>query len=101
MNISIGGYKFQGFYQRISTLDEKPGLYLIICDNDGIINYLDVGESENIRESVWSHERKDFWKRKCHGMICYSQLITPDKNQNERQEIEKIIRDIENILCGN
>ena len=100
MSVSIGGYTFQGFFQRISTLDETPGLYVIVCDNDGILNFLDVGESENIRESVWKHDRKACWKRNCYGAILYAQLKTPNKNQNERREIEKDIREKENISCG-
>ncbi len=101
MVVDIGGYTFQGFFKDISTLDEKPGLYVIICDNDGIINLLDVGESHNIRESVWNHNRKKCWKRNCYGMIVYAQLLTPNKDQKGRREIEKDIRKKENLACLN
>lgn len=100
MVVDIGGYTFQGFFQHIPTLDEKPGLYAIICDNDGIINLLDVGESHNIRESVWNHDRKNRLKKKCYGMIVYAQLLTFNKDKKGRREIEKDIRDKENLPCA-
>lgn len=98
MTITIGGYTFLGPWATTSILYEEPGVYVILCKTNESYTVLDVGESENIKERVQNHERKDCWKRHCSGNITYAEIKEPD--EDKRRAIEKTIREKINPPCG-
>ena len=100
MTVKIGGYTFGGWYSYISTLDEEPGIYAIGCEKDDKVKVIDIGETDNIQERVKTHDRKDCWERECKdGTIKYAQYKT-NIDQEEREKIEKEIRDAVDPPCG-
>jgi len=99
--VEIGGYTFQGWWLNVSTLDDKSGVYAIGCEKDGKHTLLDVGEASKVQERVLNHDRKDCWSKNCKGgTLKYAQLLTPNKQQAGRKEIEQNIREKEDPPCG-
>lgn len=105
MSILIKGksgieYSFSGPWSYISTLDDKSGVYAIICDNDGTLNLLDVGESSTIKSRIEKHDRADQWTENCTGELKYAQYLTEHGKKPTRMEIEQDIRDNYDLPCG-
>jgi len=89
------GYSFVGWFSSTWSLERKAGVYVISCNQTKI---LDVGESENVRERIEDHERKDCWERQCSGTIYYA--VTYISSESERRDLEKKIRNAEIPPCG-
>jgi len=53
---------------------------------------LDVGESQDVKGRVLSHDQRDDWSRDCSGTVHYSAIYTPDLHQSGRKRIEEHIR---------
>lgn len=100
MSIKIGDYYFEGPYYAKSSLQDKSGVYAILCEvNDGY-NVLDIGESAKVRNRVENHDREDCWETHCGGTIVYAVYYTPHKEQSGRMEIEQELREQYNPPCG-
>lgn len=65
MSINIGGYNFEGPFNNSDSLRSQSGVYVILGSNagNGNWNVVDVGESEDVKTRVASHDRADCWKR--------------------------------------
>jgi len=94
MGFSAWGYYFDGPYSNPNKLQKKAGVYLIICQvSYEKCNYLDVGESDDVKNRVKNHKRSD-----CSNSIYYSATYIPKKA--ERLKLEKKIRNSEDIACA-
>ena len=101
MSITIGAYTFDGPYTNTDQLEDKSGVYAILCkSSDGEYSVVDVGESATVKSRIDSHDRKDCWTRNCSGTLTVSVLYTPNKQQTGRMEIEQELRDQYNPPCG-
>lgn len=94
------GYQFDGAYLSPESLSQKAGVYVIWCENGSNWSVLDVGEATDVRARVSNHDRSDCWKRNCSGKIQYSATYTPNLQQAGRIEIEKRIRSLKPVACG-
>ena len=77
MGVTITGksgkeYNFEGPYSYTSSLKDKSGVYAILCERNGNLDLIDVGESSEVRARVENHDRKDCWERNCNGIIKYT-----------------------------
>lgn len=99
MAIKICGYVFEGPYTSTSSLEDRSGVYAILCSKDDLF-VIDVGESATVRTRVETHDRKDCWKRHCKHTIVYAAHYTPGLEQPGRQKIEKDVRKSTNPPCG-
>ena len=98
MSINIEGYEFEGPFTSVDSLESISGVYVIHYRNSqGKYSRLDVGESEDVKDRVENHDRKDCWKRNANGVITVSAYYC---DENERVRVEKIIRDRSNLACG-
>jgi len=98
MSINIEGYEFEGPFTSTDSLKKFSGVYAIhYKNNEGKYTRLDVGESEDIKDRVETHDRKDCWSKNARGVITVSAHYC---SENERMRIEKIIRDNSNLPCG-
>ena len=100
MGIYRWGYEFDGPYFDPNDLSDDPGVYIIECVHENGRTILDVGESDNVKDRVLNHDRKDCWRGNCQGKNFYSaayMLFTPEE---ERRELESRIRNSENVICG-
>jgi len=101
MSITIARYSFAGPFSTKAELEDRSGVYAVLCRKDGSYSVLDVGEAAAVRTRVQSHDREDCWKRNCSGTIMYAALYTPNLQQPGRMEIEQKIRQaLPDIPCG-
>ena len=61
MYISLGGYRFDDPVISTDQLDERSGVYVVLDAFDHS-KVLDVGYSENVRERLETHDRRDQWE---------------------------------------
>jgi hypothetical protein len=100
MAITIGNNSFEGPFTYSNLLEDRSGIYAILCYTDSKYYLIDVGESATVKTRVENHDRVECWKRKCKGQLTFSVLYTPNKQQVGRKEIEQEIRQKYNFLCG-
>jgi len=101
MSITIAGYSFEGPYSSTDSLEDRSGVYAILCKKDNS-NYslVDVGESATVKTRVETHERKSCWSRNCNSTLTVAVLYTPYQQQSGRVEIEQKIRSTYDLPCG-
>lgn len=96
MSINIAGYTFEGPYYSTASLENRSGVYAILCGNG--LPPVDVGESETVRDRVENHDRKGCWNRNCSGTIKYAAHYV--RGEQQRKKIEQDIRKRYNVPCG-
>ena len=91
------GYSFEGWYSINDTLPEVAGVYLITNSRGAVSGgIVDVGETDNLKNRIPSHERRDCWARNS-GLYLY---LHREDNKDQRLAIEKVIRNGNNLPCG-
>lgn len=101
MGILIAGYTFDGPYSSTNSLEDRSGVYAILCKKDnGNYTLIDAGESAQVKSRVESHDRKSCWDRNCHSTLMFAVFYTPHLQQAGRIEIEQKIRTQYNPTCG-
>lgn len=100
MSITVCGYEFDGPYSSTDSLEDRSGVYAILCYANSRYSTLDVGESAEVKSRVENHDRKDCWRKHCAGTIAYAVRYTPGLQQPGRKEIEEDIRNRCYIPCG-
>lgn len=100
VSITIGGYTFDGPHKGTDKLEDRSGIYAILCYREEKYFVVDVGESATIKTRVEGHDRKECWKRNCTGTLMVAVLYTPNRQQVGRMEIEQTIRDKYDPPCG-
>jgi len=101
MSFERWGYNFEGAFANPESLPSGQGVYVIWCEPDqGEWPVLDVGESDDVRHRVITHERTECWRRHCRGKIHYSATYTPGLTEEQRRNIEHEIRRLNNPPCG-
>ena len=69
---TIGGFDFEGAYRNISMIPEDAGLYAIVCMDTKQYYLLDIGYSENIKDTCESSPKKACWEEHKIGSISYA-----------------------------
>lgn len=101
MSITIAGYSFEGSYSSADSLEDRSGVYAILCKKDnGNYSLVDVGESATVKTRVETHERKSCWNKNCNSSLTVAVLYTPHLQQPGRIGIEQKIRNQYNPQCG-
>ena len=101
MSIMLGKYYFKGPYSSLHKLDNSPGLYAIHCqENEQQI--LDVGEADQIKNKIKTHERMKCWLYHSQEKgIAVSAYYTDDWTTEERQNAALELRKRYSPPCGN
>ena len=81
--------------EQADKLKNEPGVYTIWCRD----TLIDVGQSDNVRDRVMSHDRKDCWSKHCHQESLKVAAIYI-KDEQQRLKLEKEIRQRRKPLCG-
>jgi hypothetical protein len=100
MPITIAKYTFDGPYTSVDKLEDRSGVYAIICQKEGKNYLIDVGESSTMKSRVKTHDRKDCWEENCEGTLAVAVYYTPNSQQPGRMAIEQEIRDQYDVPCG-
>jgi hypothetical protein len=100
MSIAVGQYSFEGPYTNTDSLEDRSGIYAILCYRDLRYYLVDVGETATVKSRVNNHDRSGCWTRNCGGTLTVSVLYTPGLQQAGRCEIERNIRSQFSPACG-
>ena len=100
MSINIGSYVFQGLYPSTDGLEDRSGVYAILCRSADENRLVDVGESATVKTRVANHDRAPCWKRNCQGTLAFAVYYTPNLQQPARMAIEQEIRKQYDPPCG-
>lgn len=99
MSIQVGNYQAQGPFGNEGSLNARSGVYVILGRSRQIDswNVVDVGESENIRNRVQTHDRSPCWRGQGHGELAVAAIYADARN---RMLIERELRGQFNPPCG-
>lgn len=101
MSITISGVSFEGPYSSTDSLQDRSGVYAILCKkNNGNYDLIDVGESAMVKDRVKNHDRKACWNGNCHSSLAVAAYYTPNLQQAGRKEVEQKIRSQFKPPCG-
>jgi hypothetical protein len=84
-----------------NKLKNRPGVYVIWCRSSSTSSrgtLIDVGQSDNVRDRVMSHDRRECWNKNCKGSL--EVAATYIKDEQERLDREKEIRQHCKLPCG-
>jgi len=98
--ISIERYRFEGPFYEFSSLRRTRGVYAILDRRPSGTFVLDIGESENVRERVSSHDRQPSWRRNSKGIVVVAVLYLATASDFQRKTIEKELRVAFELVCG-
>jgi predicted GIY-YIG superfamily endonuclease len=92
----ISNYTFEGPYPLLSTNFSKVGAVYVISDNKNAP--IDVGQTDDLRDRMGTHERKPCWQRNAQGGISVYALV--EASEKSRLFIEQKIRNAHKFTCG-
>ena len=103
MSIDVKGlsgmiYVFEGPYYSLDSLDEGPGVYIVLCDGEVTLMPVKIGHSMNMKETLISLLKSGKFEENCPGALKFAQLRGTDVSEKQRT---KIARDISNYLKRN
>lgn len=98
MSFIENGYVFQGPYLSPSELPTYSGVYLVTYKIGSQDIVLDIGQAENIRERIETHDRKACWNNIRKGPLYY--YATNVQSDLLRGMLEHSLRQKYNPLCG-
>jgi hypothetical protein len=95
--LKVGTHLLDGPFEAFSTLQDKPGVYVIVCFQSPFYFPIDCGASKNVRDSVETHKKASAWKHNCKtGSLMVGVLYTDVGNS-----VEKELRSSIFFPCGN
>lgn len=99
MSIPIGRYTADGPYINTTGLRHASGVYVILGGSTGAtkLDVVDIGESEDVRGRVDSHDRVPCWRRQGHATLSAAAIYC---NERERMMIERELRKQFDPPCG-
>jgi hypothetical protein len=100
MSVELKDYSFEGYFSSTSYLEDRPGIYAVLCRYFEENKVVDIGEDENIKTRIDNHESSNCWRRNCPSSLVYAALYTPDLNQKKRANIVDELRDEYDPVCG-
>ena len=93
MSIKIGQYDFEGPYFSTEKLREQPGVYAILCPEEGKFSVIDVSEASDVKSGVESSGRADCWQKNSSGTFMVAAYYPASLQKDARLEIERAIRE--------
>lgn len=101
MKMIIADILFDGPHKSVKKLENSPGVFAIISEDQDTYYLLDIDQADDVKQAIPDHERGECWQNHRQGVIIYAVLYTRDMPAEDREEIEKKIRDrYKNIPCG-
>lgn len=98
--IKIGTHDFEGPYASSDELEDRSGVYLILCLTGSNTTVIDVGESAKVKTRIENHDRIDCWTEHCGGKLRFLVLYTPGVQAAGRKKIEQALRQKYQPPCG-
>ena len=92
MTIKVSDYAFDGPFLTRALIQDKPGVYLVICRTEAGDQFIDCGEASQVRNEILDHERMSNWEHNCAGSVLIAVMYTPRLPSPERAVIVEKIR---------
>jgi len=101
MIVPIAEYPFKGLHKTIGKLEDKPGVFTIISEFDGINHLFDVDCSETVKKKIENHERRKCWEKYRKGLIRYAVLYESDFPFVPKEKlVEEVRKRYKTVPCG-
>jgi len=101
MTLKVLDYEFEGPFLTKEYIREEAGVYLVTKGEDDDYEIIDVGISENLKERIANHDRKDCWHEKAKLPKLWVRYTPTDESGAYRRHIELEIREAyPKIRCG-
>jgi hypothetical protein len=105
MSVTLQGssgarYIFDGPYESTDSLEDRAGVYAILCLRRDEFSLLDIGESHQVRTRVENHDRKECWDSNCLGILKYAVYYVEYGKKPSRMEVERDIAANYYLICG-
>jgi len=98
--MTILGFAFEGPFLRPEDVPAGAGVYVPMDHRAREYFITDVGESNEVRGRLISHERAGCWRRHTRGELMFFVRFMPGSTADQRRTEEKRIRDHFNPPCG-
>lgn len=99
--MKIGNYEFDGPFFSIPSLEDRPGVYAILCVKDEKFDLIDVGEARAVKTGVQKNKRKECWNiNALDGILKFVVYYVSDIKQSGRRKIEQELREEYKPPCG-
>lgn len=99
MIVHLGRYDFT-LCPSLGVMEDKAGVYAVLCKQGDKYRVLDVGESATPKTRLATHERRPCWERNRDGAMMYAVYPTPFSTQRLRIDIEAELRRLYTPPCG-
>ena len=95
--IMLGKYEFEGPLHFSVNRGVDSGVFAALCEKDGEIKVLDIGEADAVRNYVRRYKQVPCWRKHCNGFI---KLAGYYCNEEDRVRIAAELRAEFNPSCG-
>ena len=98
--ITIAQYPFKGPHRSLKKIEGSQDVFTVICEFGGSLYLLDVDHSDDVKQAIQNHERRDCWEKYRRGLVRYAVIYSHNSPSPEVEEIEaKIRKRYRNIPC--
>lgn len=98
MTIKIQDHDFDGPFADENDLDSKSGVYAVLCASGEGYSLVDCGESEDVRNRIVNHDRRECWLKNCNkDSLAFAAFYC---DEFTRMAIEVGIRMKHELPCG-
>ncbi len=97
MGIKVGEHNFDGPFLTRALIQDKPGVYLVICRTESGDEFIDCDEARQVRTAIMEDERMSVWERNCSGNILIAVMYTPRLPSPERAVVVAEVRELSKL----
>ena len=99
--ILIGKYEFCGPFAAPEEIEERPGVFAVLCYHDNCYELLDLGYGENLRQGLLDHPDQGDWHNMCAGTLLAAVFYGDEMDGDQAQIlIDSIERELSDAPCA-
>jgi hypothetical protein len=84
MSVNFGRYEFAGPFATLEELEDRPGLYAILCSDDSNYKVLDVRQAKLVQTDFARELKSNSWADFCRNKIRVAVYYSSDWNHLEQ-----------------
>ena len=94
MGLTLGIYQFEGPIESVSLIEEKEGVFAVLClKEDNSYKLIHVEEANNIKAKIRNHIKSSEWTKLCKNRVAFGVNYTPNlQNQARKMIVNEIKR---------
>lgn len=101
--ILIGNYEFKGPFDSPKQIEERAGVFAVLCYHDGEYDLLEIAFSENLRQGIIDHPDQGDWHSLCQGTLLAAVFYADETGMDADQAqvlIDCIERELSDTPCA-